>query len=570
MSRRRRVAERPAAQARRPGSRAPRRGRVGDVGPVLRVHRPGPGPAPQEVRREGSPICRLDQHRPRGDQGVLRAAQGHPAERVQHAAADSRGSRGRERDQDTRVSGRPDHLPGRPGREGLLGRRVGAHAAPRPGGRRPWTRPSPPPSTRRPGGQDPDRTTHATARSARSLAPPDVARARRPHRPRPMPANVAAGARDALPDRRRRPPGRPRAGYQAPPRNGRAEWVGAPGGRHRVRPPGRRRWRRRSPRSSWSSGPRPRRTACSGVLAADARAVVVPGYLAQFRITEADTLTANWVAADPGDARGWQYRADVLERLERQEPARPAYARWVEAAPDDCAARLGFGRTMLGTRRAPTDTAPHLDRLLADTPNDPTVLRLLAALCETAVKGDETAAVLGRAVAGPAEDRCRATLTGAARTQPRTPGRRPPAGPSLPTRPTWRPGSPYSAVSNRPTRPRQPRPRRGGRRCATTSTGSVCWPNKWRYPGSGRNPAGRWVSCFSATIGRATLVGVGPSISLQLLGWVVTYFRCAAGYASHSPRAHTRSANPAAIAGVRFRHRPSTSTRRGRTGQQKL
>ena len=52
---------------------------------------------------------------------------------------------------------------------------------------------------------------------------------------------------------------------------------------------------------------------------------------------------------------------------------------------------------------------------------------------------------------------------------------------------------------------------------------------------------------------------------------VVAYLRCTAGKASHSANGHTRSANPAAIAGVRRCQRPSASFRRSvSTGQQKL
>lgn len=133
--------------------------------------------------------------------------------------------------------------------------------------------------------------------------------------------------------------------------------------------------------------------------AGDARAAVVPGYLAQFRITEADAVTAQWVEADPADARGWALRADVLERLERREAARLAFARWVEADPDSRPARLGLVRTMLGTRRSPAEISPHLDRLLAATPDDPTALRLLAGLREIEGRPDDAAAVLDRVIA---------------------------------------------------------------------------------------------------------------------------------------------------------------------------
>lgn len=151
----------------------------------------------------------------------------------------------------------------------------------------------------------------------------------------------------------------------------------------------------------------------TGPEAAEALAVVVPGYLGQFRIAEADPLTARWVELAPADPRAWAARVDVLERLERREACRLAYAAWVGAVPADRRARLGLVRMMLDARRPPAEVAPHLDHLSAATPDDPEVLRFRAAALEAEGRPDEAVAVLDRAAARP--DASVAVLTHRAR-----------------------------------------------------------------------------------------------------------------------------------------------------------
>lgn len=135
----------------------------------------------------------------------------------------------------------------------------------------------------------------------------------------------------------------------------------------------------------------------TGPDAADALAVIVPGYIGQFRITEADALTARWVELAPTDSRAWAARTDVLERLERREACRLTHAAWVEALPDDRRARLGLVRTLLDARRPPAEINPHLDWLSATIPDDPDVLRFRAATLEAEGKPDEARTVLDRA-----------------------------------------------------------------------------------------------------------------------------------------------------------------------------
>jgi len=139
----------------------------------------------------------------------------------------------------------------------------------------------------------------------------------------------------------------------------------------------------------------------SGPDAADALAVIVPGYIGQYRIVEVDPLTARWVELAPTDSRAWAARTDVLERLERREACRLAFAAWVEAVPDDRRARLGLVRTMLDARRPPAEVTPHLEQLSTAYPDDPDVLRFRAAAMEAEGRADDAVATLDRAATRP-------------------------------------------------------------------------------------------------------------------------------------------------------------------------
>lgn len=137
------------------------------------------------------------------------------------------------------------------------------------------------------------------------------------------------------------------------------------------------------------------------VSARDAMTALTVGYVGQFRIVEAEGVTADWVARRPDDPAAWRARADVLERLVRREAARDAYARWVELAPHEREARLGLVRMLLETQAAVADILVHIDQLEADGGNDPDFLRYKARTQIVAGRLDEAAATLDRAIAGP-------------------------------------------------------------------------------------------------------------------------------------------------------------------------
>jgi tetratricopeptide (TPR) repeat protein len=130
-------------------------------------------------------------------------------------------------------------------------------------------------------------------------------------------------------------------------------------------------------------------------------AVLVPIYLADFRIVEAERLTARWVEQRPESVKAWTYRADVLERLRRTQEAVDALRELVKLVPEDRSARLNLARMLLETRQAPDEAAGHLEWLLEADPNNPAVLIQLAACREAQGRVDEAAGILDRVIAGP-------------------------------------------------------------------------------------------------------------------------------------------------------------------------
>jgi Flp pilus assembly protein TadD len=123
------------------------------------------------------------------------------------------------------------------------------------------------------------------------------------------------------------------------------------------------------------------------------------GSLAQFRVSEAERLTARWVELAPENPRAWDVRADVLERLERRGAAREALARWVELDPANLKARLGLVRLLLDDRRPSDEITPHLEILTTRAPDDVEVMRFHASALQADGRTEDARAVLDRAVA---------------------------------------------------------------------------------------------------------------------------------------------------------------------------
>ena len=132
--------------------------------------------------------------------------------------------------------------------------------------------------------------------------------------------------------------------------------------------------------------------------------VLLPVFMAEFRLVQAEALTARWVELRPDSAKAWGYHADVLERVRKKSPAVAALRRQVELAPDDARACLNLARLLLECHDPPDEAAGHLERLVATDPGDPAVLVQLAACREAQGRPDEAAALLDRVIAGPGGD----------------------------------------------------------------------------------------------------------------------------------------------------------------------
>lgn len=133
--------------------------------------------------------------------------------------------------------------------------------------------------------------------------------------------------------------------------------------------------------------------------AADALELLVPAFLAEFRIVEAGALTAKWVELAPESVPAWTHRADVLERLRQKEGAVAALRRLVALAPESRPARLALARLLLETRQSPDEAAGLLEPLAAADPTDPTAVVQLAACREAQGRTGEAAALLDRVIA---------------------------------------------------------------------------------------------------------------------------------------------------------------------------
>jgi tetratricopeptide (TPR) repeat protein len=135
---------------------------------------------------------------------------------------------------------------------------------------------------------------------------------------------------------------------------------------------------------------------------ADILAVLVPGYLAAYRVAEAEPLSRKWVELRPESAEAWSHRADILERLRLRPEAREAAREAVRLDPGDRAARLRLARLLLETRQPPDEAAGLLEPLLAANPDDPDARVLLAAGRQAQGRPDDALALLDPLTTAPA------------------------------------------------------------------------------------------------------------------------------------------------------------------------
>lgn len=135
--------------------------------------------------------------------------------------------------------------------------------------------------------------------------------------------------------------------------------------------------------------------------APDALAALVPGYMAAYRLAEADTLSKTWVELRPESADAWRLRADILVRLGWRAEARDAAREAVRVAPHDRAVRVRLARLLLDTNQPPDEVAGVLGPVVEAAPDDAEALLLLAAARRDQGKADEAAALVGPLTAGP-------------------------------------------------------------------------------------------------------------------------------------------------------------------------
>ena len=127
-------------------------------------------------------------------------------------------------------------------------------------------------------------------------------------------------------------------------------------------------------------------------------AVLVPAFAAEFRWTEANALTDQWIRLRPDEARAWAWRGEVCERLRRRTEALDALRTAARLDPADRRARLQLARLLLEMRQ-PAEAAEHLDWLRAADPDDPAVLLQLALCWDAQGVPDEAAGLLDRVIA---------------------------------------------------------------------------------------------------------------------------------------------------------------------------
>jgi tetratricopeptide (TPR) repeat protein len=127
--------------------------------------------------------------------------------------------------------------------------------------------------------------------------------------------------------------------------------------------------------------------------------VLVPAFLAEFRLLAAASLTARWVEVSPQTPQAWAHHADVLERLGQKENAVASLRRLAELTPDDRQARLNLARLLIELRRDDGEAAGHLEWLAAADPKNPAVAVQLAACRELQGRTDEAATILDRLLA---------------------------------------------------------------------------------------------------------------------------------------------------------------------------
>lgn len=95
-------------------------------------------------------------------------------------------------------------------------------------------------------------------------------------------------------------------------------------------------------------------------------------FILRLRYKPAYACLSKWIEVEPGNANPYYWRGLVLERLNNEKGASADYHKSLELDPDLIPARLRIAEMLLEDKQAP-DALPHLERLMAQAPDNPQI-----------------------------------------------------------------------------------------------------------------------------------------------------------------------------------------------------
>jgi tetratricopeptide (TPR) repeat protein len=95
-------------------------------------------------------------------------------------------------------------------------------------------------------------------------------------------------------------------------------------------------------------------------------------YIIRLRYKPAYACLSRWIELRPNDAKAYQWRGWVLERLNNHKSATTDYHKAMELDPDLIPVRLRVAEMLLEDKQAP-EALPHLERLYKQAPDNPHV-----------------------------------------------------------------------------------------------------------------------------------------------------------------------------------------------------
>jgi Tfp pilus assembly protein PilF len=121
------------------------------------------------------------------------------------------------------------------------------------------------------------------------------------------------------------------------------------------------------------------------------------GYLANFRLQEAQHCLEHWLEQRPNDVQALLWRGEIWERLLKVEDALADYRRAIELAPDRNDERLHLAETLIAARQ-PAEASLHLSVLAERRPEDADILLNVARCRRLQGKADEARGLIDRAL----------------------------------------------------------------------------------------------------------------------------------------------------------------------------